>query len=386
MLDVAIVGAGIGGLTTALGLRRLGVRVTVYEQAKQLGEIGAGITLATEACQVINWLGLADELEALERPTPHIGTLHFETAERLTYEVRDVLACVEKHGTATRHLHRADLHRLLANAVERVGDTILVNHQLMTLRQDSDSVELVFASAKVAKHDLLIGCDGLKSVVRDQCFETEKPSYTGMVAWRGLVDRKKVSHIAFDPHFAAVPARGKMFARYPIRRERLINYVAIARQSDIEGESWTSKADLDTVLAHFDGWHSDFVDVIAATNPNQCLQWALRSRQPLDSWVNHRVVLLGDAAHPMTPFYGRGAMMAIEDACVMTRCFERGDTDWEDALQRYQRARLERANAIHVMSLDRGNAYLSKDRKERAQPIQAGLGEHSEYNALTVTI
>lgn len=384
--SIAIIGAGIGGLTAAIALRQFGFNVQVYEQATALGEIGAGITVGIDAGRILNALGLGQALEALEAPIQHIGTLHFATAERLTYEQYDVDQHQREHGTAARHVHRADLHALLVRTLESLGRSVHLMHELEIIRQDALSVDLNFAGGKTAGCDVVIACDGLKSVVRDQYFDTQPAHYTGMVAWRGLIERDAVPHVKLDPHFAAVPAENKLFARYSVRRGSLINYVAIARKSSVHLESWTARADVSDVLDEFIGWHGDVVDIIAATHPDRCMQWALHSRQPLATWIDGRVALLGDAAHPMTPFYGMGAMMAMEDAYVLARAFRAHRHDWRTALARYENARIERANAIHVMSLERGDAYLSKDAKQRAQLPEAGLGEHKKYNALTVAV
>lgn len=385
-MRVAIVGAGIGGLSAALWLQRIGIDVTIFEQSRQLREIGAGITLGTEACRLLDAIGLKKALDALDEPMQHIGTLHYRTAERLNYERRDVEAYLSSYGTATRQVHRADLQAMLHRATGAAGIPLHTGHRLTHLTQDASQVRLTFEHGAEHGSDLLLACDGLKSVVRDQLFDTEAPRYTGMVAWRGLVHREAVADIDLDPQFATVPAEGKLFVRYPVRHGALINYVAIARKPDATLESWTARAELNDVLAEFDGWHDDFRRIIAATDPGRCLQWALRSREPLDTWVSGRVTLLGDAAHPITPFYGRGAMMAMEDACVLARCFEACGDDWATALRRYEAARLPRAHQLHAKSLQRGDAYLSKHEKERVQGPNAGLTEELAYDALTVPV
>ena len=384
--DLAIVGAGIGGLTAALSLKRHGFSPVVYEQAAALGEVGAGITMGVEACRILVELGLQKELDELEDPMKHVGVLHFATAIRLNYELKDAEESRRQHGTAARHLHRADLHNLLLQSARAQGIAIETDCELTNLRQDADGVDLTFRSHRSERHELVIACDGLKSVARDLCFHTEAPTYTGMVAWRGLVDRDAVSHVEFDPQFAAVPAEDKLFARYPVRRGRLVNHVAIARKPEAKIESWTARAEVADVLEEFSGWHSDFLDVIAATPAERCMQWALRSRQPLDTWRNERVVLLGDAAHPMTPFYGMGAMMAMEDGFVLARSFAAHRGDWRQAFAGYENARLERANTLHLLSEARGNSYLSGDAKKRAQSLEAGLQKQPAYDALTVAV
>ena len=126
--------------------------------------------------------------------------------------------------------------------------------------------------------------------------------------------------------------------------------------------------------------------IIKASPGGRCLRWALCSRQPLDGWIAGRVILLGDAAHPMTPFYGMGAGMAFEDAAVLARCFEAEGQDWQAAFVRYERARLARANKFHVESLERGKVYMSSDPKDRAKAPTAGMEAEFSYNAMTVDI
>ena len=386
MLNIGIVGAGIGGLTAAIALRQRDFDVTVYEQAPELSEIGAGLTLATEGCRVLNALGLQQKLDALEEPMPHIGTLHYKTAERLSYDERDVGALIEQRGTATRQVHRADLHALLVDACEREGCALQLGHRLRNLSQDAAAVTLQFDNGESARHDLVIGCDGLKSVVRDACFNTQPPTYTGLVAWRGLVDRFSAADIALEPHFAAVPGEGKLFVRYPLRRGTLINYVAIVRQADFHEESWTARADLAELLPMFIDWHESFYRIISATPTDQSLRWALYSREPLDSWLNGRVALLGDAAHPMTPFYGRGATLACEDGYVLARALEQYRDDWRTALSVYEAARLEYANRVHRISEQRGNAYLSEKPDERAQAPAAGMDDTRDFDAVSTPL
>jgi len=161
--------------------------------------------------------------------------------------------------------------------------------------------------------------------------------------------------------------------------------VAIARNPDFHSESWKASAKVSEVEAKFKGWASDVGRIIRATPPEQCMRWALYTRRPLDQWIKGRVCLLGDAAHPMTPFYGMGAAMAIEDGLVLARCFEDAD-DWKSALGRYQIARLDRCNKMQRISLDRAEAYMNPSEDKRALSPSAGLGNFMQYDPITVAI
>ncbi len=386
-LNIGIVGAGLGGMTAAVALQRCGFKVTVYEQAPVLGEIGAGITVGPNINLVLNGLGLEEATEFFASGSTTFGTIHYQTGEKIRFSERSIEEAIRTQGALTRHMHRADLHKVLEDAFNKDGDALRLDQTLLDIEQDNKGVVLYFANGSTYQHDVIIGCDGLKSVVRDKLFPTEQPTYTGFMTWRGLVDTADVPDINFVPHFASYPSEGRMFARYPLRRGRQINWVANAhRPESIGQESWNDWTDVGEVLAHLDDYHEDVLRIIKASPQGRCLRWALHSRKPLDSWVAGRVVLLGDAAHPMTPFYGMGAGMAFEDAAVLARCLEMENGDWQRAFARYQRARLARANKFHVASFNRGHVYMSADPEDRAKAPSAGMEHEFSYNAMTVEI
>lgn len=389
-IKIGLVGAGLGGMTAAIALQQRGFDVTLYEQALELGEIGAGITVGPNANKVLNALGLEDRMEALAGPSPHVGVLDYKTGERLTYMTRGRESFMAEYGAVSRLVHRADFHRVLQDAFNPTADNLKLGYELADIDQDNYHVCLTFTNGKTAQCDVVVACDGLKSIARDKLFPTAPPEFTGFVAWRGLVERSKVPDVSLDPHFATYPAEDKMFARYPVRNGTLINYVANARKPAFDTESWKASADITEVLGEFEDWHEDVVSIMRATPAGTCLRWALHSRQPLDSWIKGRVALLGDAAHPMTPFHGMGAGMAIEDAAILARSFEacrdEGGDYWQQAFQRYERARIGRANAFHVASAERGESYMSPDPEERKKEPNAGMEGAAAYNAMTVEI
>ena len=385
-MKIGIIGAGLGGMTAAVAMQQRGLNVVVYEQSPALGEIGAGITVGPNANRVLNGLGLEAALDTMADPSPHVGTLDHKTGERLSYEIRGRENFLTLYGAVSRLMHRADIHALLEKSFNAEGDALRLNHKLSGIRQDDDGVTLRFANGNTDRVDVAIACDGLKSMVRDTLFETEPPKFTGFLAWRGLVERDKVPNVSVDPHFAAYTAEDKMFGRYPVRHGTLINYVANAHRPGFTSESWKETADISEVLEEFEGWHEDVVSIIRATTGGRCNRWALHSREPLDTWISGRVCLLGDAAHPMTPFYGMGAGMAMEDAAVLARCFEASGDDWERALQRYERARIDRANKFHRGSLARGKAYMSANASERGKTPSSGMEDDMRYDAMSVPV
>jgi salicylate hydroxylase len=380
------VGAGIGGLTAAIALQQRGMEVVVYEQAEELREVGAGLTISKNAARVFDALGLGEKLAGLDNPCPHLGVLHHVTGEILSRESRDKVELQSENVIVSRQVHRADLYNLLVDAVLDTDRTIKTDHRLTDISQDSNSVKLVFSGDQVEYCDIIIGADGLKSAVRGALYSAAPASFTGFVAWRGLVDRSALSNIKLDPHFAAYSSNDKLFVRYPVRHGTLINYVGIARKSDFLSESWSARAEVSEVADEFSGWYKEVPEIISATPKNNCMRWALYSREPLENWINGRVCLLGDSAHPMSPFFGMGAAMAIEDALILARCFEAEQHNWQNAFKRYQAARLPRSNHMQRISLERAESYMHNDPSKRAMGPSSGLGQSMDYDPRTVTV
>ncbi|MEE8307943.1 MAG: FAD-dependent monooxygenase [Gammaproteobacteria bacterium] len=384
--SIAIAGAGIGGLTVAVALKRVGLTATVYEQAPELGEVGAGLTITPNATRVLDGLGLEAAMAAMADATAHVGALDSKTGERVEYTPRGAEVYLKAYGAVTRHVHRADLHDVLMDALQPHANQIHTDHQLQTVEQTTNGIELGFANGNTAHCDVLIGCDGIKSAVRDALFPTEPPQFTGYVAWRAVVDRDRAPRVNLDPHFASYVADGKMFARYPLRHGKVINCVAMARRDSAGEESWTARDDVENVLQEFAGWHQDVIDIIKAIPADGCFRWSLHTRKALDSWINGRVTLLGDAAHPMTPFLGMGAAMAIEDATVLGRCFGKYAPDWDAALAAYQATRLEYGNAVFARSIIQGERLFGTGASEHHRSPGFGLEDLYRYDALSVEI
>ena len=383
---IAIIGAGIGGAAAALALAQRGFESRIFEQAEELNEVGAGLTVGPNANFALNALGLEDELDAIAKPTSNVATLDYKTGAKLAFVERGRENFLENFGAVGRHMHRADLHGLLLRKLTALGVELNLNARVTSVSSDSTVCEIEFGSGNLEPFDLVIASDGLKSVVRQRLFDDAAAEFTGYIAWRGLVDRRRVQHVRLDTEFATYPALGRLFARYPLRDKSLINYVAVARRDEAGDESWKSSASITEVLDEFSDFHPDVVDIIEATPGGSCMRWALHTRRPIKQWVKGGVALLGDAAHPMTPFLGMGAAMAIEDAVVLARCLERCDGEIEPSLRRYQTARLPRANRIHRHSLARGEATLGGDAAQRGLAPGVGLEEIYRYDASTCDI
>ena len=383
---VLIIGAGIGGLALALGLQRRGIPVVVYERAPELGEVGAGVMLTPNSNRVLDHLGV---LAAVERGITRPGRTqvrHFETgAEMSTTDLGDTFTAA--HGKPYYDVHRVHIHSALHQAVAANDPScIRVSHELVDLSQDVNSVRAVFANDVAVSGRLLVGCDGVRSIVRTKIGVTDGARYTGNLAWRGLLPVEALPVHQRGPEITIWVGPGRHFVEYTIKNGTMKNYVAIASVDTWAEEGWSVKARVAEPLNAFAGWHADVRAIIAATPEDTCLKWGLFDRDPLPSWSKGRVTLLGDACHPMLPFMAQGAAMALEDAVVLARCIA-AESAGEAALARYEKARLDRTAWTQLQSRIAGKMFqriasrseLDGDRAERARRLYG-------YDAATVAI
>lgn len=356
MSEVAIVGAGLGGLTLALALARQGRAVTVYEQAPALREVGAGITLSPNSSRVLRHLGLGDAIDRLGVVPGVQWVQSWATGEVLRRFERGP-ELHRRYGAPYVHLHRADLHGLLVDALEsaRPG-TIRLGHRLTGI---DSSGSMRFEDGAHASAEIVVGADGLRSAVRAALFGEDRPLFTGQVAWRGVVPVEDLPEPlrATPPGIHIGPER--LFMRYPMRGGSLINYAAFVELRGWEEESWSIPSSTGELLAHFEGWDPFVRTLITATPPDRIHKWALHAREPLATWIAGRVTLLGDAAHAMLPFMGQGAATAIEDAMVLARALDAYSPD--EALTRYEAARKDRTAMVQTQSRLLGLRYQGKD-------------------------
>jgi len=386
-LHALIIGAGIGGLTAALALQRAGFRVSVYEQAAELGEVGAGVTITPNACHALNYL-LGEELVGKICHVPASGAMkHFATGATLVDTQRGDLPR-KQYGADYCQVHRADLHQALADAVRRNDpDAVHVDSRFTQLHEAGSSITAEFASGRPATGDILIGCDGIRSAVREALWGGDDPQFTGYIAFRGLVPTAGLDPAWLTPDSAGFAGRGRSFTRYKVRQGTLYNFVAFARREQWEAESWSERADLAEVLEEFREFAPEVQAILRAVPPDECYKWGLFDRAPLARWTKGRATLLGDAGHPMTPFLAQGAAMAIEDGLILARAVSAA-TDWHEALARYENARRERGTFVMLESQVNAKRIYSRDpdsldRNSHRSAESLGL---YDYNPVTVAI
>ena len=348
---VSIVGGGIGGLGAALALQHFGHRVSVFERARELGEIGAGVTITPNAMHALNFLGVGDRIAKEAGPTEAYLVRHFQTGEVIKIRATG-MDYVERFGAAYHQVHRADLHAALADAVLRNdSNSVFLDHHFEFLTQDSKQVVATFTNGKTVATDVLIGCDGAASKVRACVFGDEEVNYTGQVAFRALLPMANVpAGIAKFP-FAMFVGNNRVLLHYPLRHRTIMNVVGVVREPRWTEEGWTIPASIEEFAHLYGDFHPDALGLICAISPGTLFKWGLRDREPLlqQYTLSGRVTMLGDAAHPMTPFLGQGACMAIEDAMILGRVFGAASS-FEEAFAIYENTRKERANGVQLAS------------------------------------
>ncbi|UCG73298.1 MAG: FAD-dependent monooxygenase [Chromatiales bacterium] len=384
---IAIVGAGIGGLTAALALQQSGRRVRVYEQVDRLGEVGAGLTLSPNATRILIGLGLEEPLRAVAI-APDVQIIqHYQTGRGLVQVTRGA-DTERRYGAPYWQIHRADLHDTLLAAVRsRDPECIRLGHRLTDCDQDGDTVTLHFQDGRSEPAAALIGADGIRSLVRSRLFGDDAPHFTGYAVWRGLVPVQSLSRAAMSVPAGVFIGPGRMLAHYLLRDGRLLNYAASTRRKAWTEEGWNIKAPVDELLADFSDFHAAAREILAATPPDGCFRWGLFSRDPLATWSVDRITLLGDAAHPVLPFIGQGANLAIEDALVLARAVA-ATPELGSALARYERARAGRCERAMHGSVAAVENYLSTtpedfDAQQLINEETLGL---FDYDAATVPV
>lgn len=393
-MHILIAGAGIGGLTAALALLRRGIDVDVYEQAGELKEVGAGLQLSANGTRVFHLLGVGEALRARSCEAAGKEVRLWGTGE--TWKLFDLGAeSIARYGFPYFTVYRPDLLAVLVDAVRREKpDAIHLGMRCIGFDEDAGSVELEFETAKSTGADALVGADGVHSRIRQSLFGPDRPSFTGIVAWRGIVPMERLPARMARLIATNWIGPGGHIVHYPLRGGRLMNFVGVLERSDWQVESWSTKGTRDEVLADFRGWHEDVQTLIR--NIDTPYKWALMVREPMPCWTRGRVTLLGDACHSMLPMLAQGAVMAIEDGYILARCL--AEQDVETALVRYERARRDRtrravegsaANATRFHNPQLADSVEAKQYVDR-EWAEARIAERYEwlfcYDVTTVAI
>ncbi|SIQ12424.1 FAD-dependent monooxygenase [Pseudacidovorax sp. RU35E] len=359
-LRIGIVGAGIGGLAAACALRAAGHDVQVFEQSRQFLRVGADINLTPNAVRALDGLapGIGEAVRAsAARPTHRISRTWDSGEETSRLAMGDTAE--QQYGAPQLTIHRADLLAALADAFPR--ERVRFGKRAQAIAQDRTTGEVTvhFADDSEAHRlDLLVGADGIHSVVRAALFGDEQPRFTGVVAFRAVVPTPRVGEVpdlgAFTKWWGPTPE--SQIVTFPLNQGRDTFIFATTAQDSWHEESWTTPGSVDELREVYRDFHAHARALLAACD--SVLKTALYERDPLPAWSQGAITLLGDACHPMMPFMAQGAGSAIEDAVVLARCVGLAGpaAGVPAALRRYEAARQERASRIQIGS--RGNNWL----------------------------
>lgn len=350
-LRVAIVGGGIGGLFTANALIAQGMEVTVYEQAPELGEIGAGVFLTPNSVRHLQRLGLGPSVEkwgalvgAGSRYYRHDGT-----------QIAPVQVTDSSGWNATFGMHRADLVEFLAAPLP--DGVVRTGHRATGCEQDETGATVKFENGAVAEADLVIAADGIHSTLRPAVTPPSEPVFSGSSAYRGTVPHELVPDWPTDVWQMWLGEK-KHFLVFPLRAGKLINYVGFVPGDDQIRESWSMPGDPDQLRAEFAGWDSRIENLLAKVE--HTFRWALYDRDPLPTWTSGRLALLGDAAHPMLPHLGQGANQSMEDGMALATILSKASpSSVPAALRAYEELRRERVADVQRGARQNGLRYDS---------------------------
>jgi salicylate hydroxylase len=351
-LRAVVVGGGIGGMAAAVALDRAGIDIQVYEQARELTEVGAGVSLAPNGLRMLDRLGVGEGIRRL-------GARHVSTQLRLA-DGRPARHESHQFAQPGRNvgIHRADLLALLAEQLP--PGTVRTGHRCTDFSQDAGAATVGFGNGTSVTADVVIGADGIHSVLQGFVVDPAEPVFSGVIAYRGLV-----------PSIAGYPAdtmrmwvgESKHFLVFPVRAGQLLNYVGFVQSGTSVRESWSAAGDSAALAAHFTGWDPVIGEIIAAiTGPGGSgFQWGMHDRVPLPRWSSGRLTLLGDAAHPMLPHLGQGVNQALEDAVALATLLGAcaSPAGVPRALAAYEDLRRDRTARVQLGSRRNGAGYDS---------------------------
>ncbi|QRY44879.1 FAD-dependent monooxygenase [Mycolicibacterium boenickei] len=362
-LRVAVVGAGIGGLTAAIALRANGIDATVYEQAHELKALGAGVAIATNGSRILNKLGVGDAVAAIAGPVTHYQFRTWQ-AEPIAGEPSTL-----GFGDPARAwcLHRGEFQKVLADALP--ADALQLGRSCVGATEHGDGVRVEFSDGTTVDADLLVGADGIHSRLQGKVTRPAAPVSEGIMAYRGLIPADRLRGVVDMNASSMWLGPRQSFLAYPVSGGELINIVAFVPTNLTVTESWTAPGDVAELAAAYRGWDPTVSSIIDAMDST--FRWGIYDREPLDRWSTERITLLGDSAHAVTPHLGQGANQAIEDAmtlAVVLRDARPGEIGTR--LRHYENLRSDRTGHVRRQARAAGHIYRSTELTPHAQAEQ----------------
>jgi salicylate hydroxylase len=362
-MKAIVIGGGIGGLTAALSLLDRGIEVEVHEQARRMTEIGAGLQISANATRVLTGLGLGGELERLGVPARRIDMRDLRS-DRPIYSVPLGQQAAERYGGTFHQVHRPDLLTMLVDALP--DGTTRLGERATGFVEDAGGVTVHFESGRQARGDVLIGADGIHSLVRRQLLGEQELEFARIVAWRALVPLARAAHLDLpaDCHVWLGPGRSAVV--YWVHGGQLLNFVGMVPSEEATEESWTATGEIAALRRSYAGCTSRLQAIVDLVETPFITGYYFR--YPLARWSEGRVTILGDAAHPMHPFLAQGACQAIEDAGTLAHVLAvHGESEVADALAEYQQRRLTRASRVQNQARTHEHLWHMSDPREIAE-------------------
>ena len=393
-MKIAIVGGGIGGLTAALALSESTHDITVFERSAGIREIGAGVQISPNAGRLLHSLGLGAPYSEIS-VHPHRVVLRRWEDDSIIRATDLDESFITQHHVPLANVARNELVEILGDAVAACSNIAMKFSAHVVAVEPGDSASVVqFSDGSSQSFDIVIGADGIHSVVRPCVGSVDKPRFSGSAAYRALVPRSAVEDLPIDVTNRMGPDRHVV--SYFIGRNRShLNLVCISPEDSWETESWTEQGTKEDLYSRFEGWSPDFLSLLGRVE-EPIFRWALYDREPLEKWGMGTTTLLGDACHPMLPFMAQGSCQAIEDAIVLARCLTDANTsDAAIALRRYEDARQGRTAQVQTSSLMNRDLFHMVDGQEQkdrdlifsiSPPGMSILDWVYEYDALTVSV
>jgi len=338
--EISIIGAGIGGLATAMALAQKGARVRVFEQADGLGEVGAGLQISANGVAVLEALGLRAAAAKLANTPEAIVLRDYRGAEVVRLPMG--ASAEARYGRPYWQFHRADLLAVLAEGAVAAGVELVFGHRLAEVSQKEARVSARFGNDISVEADGLIGADGVRSVVRGLALQGRPAEFTGQVAWRGLVPSDRLPKGLFENAAQVFMGKGRHFVAYPLRGGSLINFVAVEERAGWADEGWSLPDSPENLRAAFQGFAPPVQALLEQVD--ETFLWGLFNHPVLPNWSNGRIGLVGDACHPMLPFLAQGAVMGLEDAFVLAQTLDAKGI--EKGFQSYEASRKPRATRV----------------------------------------
>ena len=341
--NIGIIGGGIGGLASAIFFAKFGSRVTIFEKASEISEVGAGIQISANGVNILSKLGVyPDYLEAVCFP----DSILFKD-----YKVGKPIIEI-KHNQDINfpymQLHRADLVDALVSRAKDLGVKIILDSNAIAIKTDLNGSKIK-SNSNIYNFDLTVAADGMNSGVRQYWFGQSAALFMNQVAWRALIpsDGNNIEPTVFM-------GINKHLVMYPIKNGELINIIGVQSNKNIAPENWNNEGSPEKFCNEFSDFSPSVNRILSKIKTVKL--WGLYSHPPLKSWSNDNVVLLGDAAHPILPFMAQGSCMALEDAAVLTSVLN--DTNNINiALKKYEKIRKKRVTDIQKISSKNGKYF-----------------------------